>query len=282
MVGKVFTLVIALFAVGIIDASAQGWTTNSPKRAASSQTKSASTKSDRKRSVTATNTGPAKTGTTARIAKNGSTPQKLTGPPVKFAKNASSGTKSASTSVKKPTPAPIKSSNNTTIAKSTSKIGKKPTPPSVKLTETTATTSSRERRATSAQPAAAAEKKAVTKGRCDPDKDQRLDLSGTYNGQVNYPAGGLTGPATLSINGNKFTLTSGSKTESGNITAVVTCNYTAVTMMFGQWKTPQPGEPVLPPLPMLSLTALRKGEQLSLHASPSERREFLFATSGKN
>jgi len=272
MVGRIFTLVIALFVVGVIDASGQGWTTNSTQRAASTQKKSASTKTDRKHNSTATNTGTAKTGAKSRIAKNGST----------SGKNATAVAKSASTAGKKPPPVPIKSSNNSTNAKSISKSASKPTPPAVKLTETTASSSSRERRATPAESSAVAENKPLTKGRCDPEKDQRVDLSGTYNGQVNYPAGGFMGPATLTINGNKFTLTSGSKMESGNITAVMTCNYTAVTMMFGQWKTPQPGEPVLPPLPMLSLTAMRKGEQLSLHASPSERREFLFAPAGKN
>jgi len=116
---------------------------------------------------------------------------------------------------------------------------------------------------------------------CDPDKDERVDLSGTYNGNINYPAGGMIGDATLTITGNRFTLNSGSKSQMGNITAVATCNYTAVAMMFGQWKTPQPGEPVLPPLPMLSLSATKKEGKLSLKPSPSERREFSFEPSAR-
>ena len=122
---------------------------------------------------------------------------------------------------------------------------------------------------------------AVKPGRCNPDKDERADLSGSYAGVINYPAAGLSGPATLTVTGNRFTLTSGSKTEAGNITAVITCNYTAVAMMFGQWKTPQPGEPVLPPLPMLSLTATKKGDQLTLKPSASEHREFIFEPNQK-
>jgi hypothetical protein len=114
-------------------------------------------------------------------------------------------------------------------------------------------------------------------GRCDPDKDERLDLSGTYSGSINYPAAGMLGDATLTISGNRFSLNAGSKSETGNITAVATCKYTAVAMMFGQWRTPQPGDPVQPPLPMLSLTATRQGDQLVLKTSPSERREFSFA-----
>lgn len=118
-------------------------------------------------------------------------------------------------------------------------------------------------------------------GRCNPDEDERIDLSGAYNGDVNYPNGRLSGDATLTITGNRFTLRTGSKTESGNITAVTTCSYTAVAMMFGEWRTPQPGERAAPPLPMLSLTATRKGDQLTLKSSPSERREFSFAPAAK-
>ncbi|MCU1265824.1 MAG: hypothetical protein JWM21_2142 [Acidobacteria bacterium] len=118
-------------------------------------------------------------------------------------------------------------------------------------------------------------------GRCDPEKEDRTDLSGTYNGKVDYPDAGLVGDATLTIIGNHFTLNSGSNTKTGNFTAVTTCNYTAVAMMFGEWKTPQPGEPVLPPLPMLSLRATKKGDQLSLMPSASERRVFSFDSAQK-
>lgn len=119
-------------------------------------------------------------------------------------------------------------------------------------------------------------------GRCNPDKDERVDLSGSYAGRINYPAGGMLGDATLIVSGNKFTLNSGSKSETGNITAIATCKYTAVAMMFGQWKTPLPGEPVLPPLPMLSLTATKKGDRLILKVSPSERHEFSFEPGARN
>lgn len=118
-------------------------------------------------------------------------------------------------------------------------------------------------------------------GRCDPNKEERTDLSGTYNGTVKYPDDGLDGQATLTINGNRFTLNSGAKTETGNITAVTTCSYTAVAMMFGEWKTPKPGEPVLPPLPTLSLRAVRKGDRLGLRPSPSEKKAFSFDSAQK-
>ena len=127
----------------------------------------------------------------------------------------------------------------------------------------------------------AAEMAKARTGRCNPDQDERIDLSGTYNGDVNYPNRGLSGDATLTITGNRFTLRSGSRTESGSITAVTTCTYNAVAMMFGEWRTPKPGEPSAPLLPMLSLTATRKGDQLILKSSPSERREFSFAPAAK-
>ncbi len=117
-----------------------------------------------------------------------------------------------------------------------------------------------------------------TTGKCDPEKDQRVDLSGTYPGKVDYPAAGFVGDATLTIMGNRFTLDSGTKTEIGNVTAVSTCNYTAVAMMFGEWKTPQPGDPVLPPLPMLSLRAVKKGTDLTLTPAASEKRAFSFTS----
>jgi len=161
-----------------------------------------------------------------------------------------------------------------------------PTAPAASTSATPGTTkTSRERRVTAGATSSTAKAEAknaegaaiaARPAGCDPDKDERVDLSGSYNGQINYPAAGMMGDATLMISGNRFTLNSGSRTERGNITAVATCNYTAVAMMFGQWKTPAPGEPVLPPLPMLSLTATKKEGKLSLKPSPSERREFSF------
>ena len=49
-------------------------------------------------------------------------------------------------------------------------------------------------------------------GRCDPNQQEQTDLSGTYTGTVNYPDGGMTGEATLTITGNNFTLTAGAST----------------------------------------------------------------------
>lgn len=178
----------------------------------------------------------------------------------------------------------------TAVTKGTAATASQQTQAPETATTTTTTKGSRARRVAQAKPATSSSvaptgsdgyaAKTIV-GRCDPDKDERVDLSGTYKGQINYPAAGMSGEATLTVNGNRFTLESGSKTERGNVTAIVTCNYTAVAMMFGQWKTPVPGEKVLPPLPMLSLTAVKNADRLSLKPSPSERREFSFEMSAK-
>ncbi|HEV7397074.1 MAG TPA: hypothetical protein VGN86_11230 [Pyrinomonadaceae bacterium] len=205
----------------------------------------------------------------------------------------SSGTKNAgtskSTSAKQGTSKMRRDKSSTAAAANTKGTANPKT--QTEETATTATTpkGSRARRvgqksntSSSAAPTGNDVETAKTRvGGCDPDKDDRVDLTGTYKGQINYPAAGMAGEATLTVNGNRFTLEAGSKTEAGNVTAIATCNYTAVAMMFGQWKTPLPGEKVLPPLPMLSLTAVKKADRLSLKPSPSERREFSFETSAK-
>lgn len=111
--------------------------------------------------------------------------------------------------------------------------------------------------------------------------DEQTDLSGTYTGRVNYPDEDMVGEATLSIEGNNFTLTAGEKTLSGRITAVTTRGYTGVTMMFGDM-TPQPAVPLpstAPPAPVkpaISLRARKAGDRLTLTTAPGEKRRFSF------
>jgi len=64
-----------------------------------------------------------------------------------------------------------------------------------------------------------------------------MNSSGLFT-WTNYAAAGLSSDATLTISGNDFTLTSASETQSGRITAVTTCGYTAATMMFGNLTPP--------------------------------------------
>lgn len=109
---------------------------------------------------------------------------------------------------------------------------------------------------------------------------EQTDLSGTYTGTVNYPEGGLNGPATVTITGNNFTITpeGGGSAVSGRITAVTTRGYTGVTMMFGDATAPPPTQnPPPPPLPAVSLQAKRSGGRVTLMSVPGEKRQFSFS-----
>ncbi|HEY0082292.1 MAG TPA: hypothetical protein VGB61_05835, partial [Pyrinomonadaceae bacterium] len=53
------------------------------------------------------------------------------------------------------------------------------------------------------------------------------DLSGTYTGTINYAEGGMTGEATLTLTSNTFTITAGSATASGTLSARSWPGYTA-------------------------------------------------------
>jgi hypothetical protein len=112
--------------------------------------------------------------------------------------------------------------------------------------------------------------------RCDPSKQQSADLSGTYKGIVNYPDGGLTGEATLTVTGNQFLLTLGNAAQTGRITAVTTCSYTAASLMLGEPKKAEPGQPPPAPLPVISLRVIKKGSDVTLTSVTGERRTFSF------
>jgi hypothetical protein len=105
---------------------------------------------------------------------------------------------------------------------------------------------------------------------------EQTDLSGTYTGTANYTEGGLSGDATLTISGNHFTMTSGSTTQEGRVVAVTTCNYTAVTMMFGKEQVSAPTGPQPAPLPAVSLRARKVGGGLNLESVGGESKQFSF------
>jgi hypothetical protein len=115
-------------------------------------------------------------------------------------------------------------------------------------------------------------------GRCDPNVQEQTDLSGTYTGTSNYTERGLSGDTTLTITGNDFTMTSGSTTLEGRVVAVTTCNYTAVTMMFGkpQMTASTGAQPA--PLPAVSLRAKKVGDHLTLESVGGETRQFSFSS----
>jgi hypothetical protein len=104
---------------------------------------------------------------------------------------------------------------------------------------------------------------------CDPTQHEQADLSGTYNGTISYPDGNLSGDATLTINGNQFSLESGGSTLSGRITAVKTCNYIGATLMIGESTRAQMAT-------IISVRAQKTGDRLTLTSVPGERRSFSF------
>ena len=106
---------------------------------------------------------------------------------------------------------------------------------------------------------------------------EQTDLFGTYTGTINFPDGGMSGEATLTIQGNTFTLTSGGTTKTGRITAVTTRGYTAVTMQFDGQAT---GGQQAPPAMIISLRARRNGDQLTLTSVRGETRQFSFVSGG--
>jgi len=116
-------------------------------------------------------------------------------------------------------------------------------------------------------------------GKCDPTQQEQTDLSGTYTGKVKH---GTEAPmdATLTITGNNFTMTSGSDTHSGRITAVTTCGYTAVTIMMGDLTPPPPGPNPPGPHKAMSMRAKKVGDSLTLMTVPGEPEVASFTTGG--
>ena len=114
-------------------------------------------------------------------------------------------------------------------------------------------------------------------GRCDPNKHEPADLSGTYTGKLQH--GAEVRDATLTISGNSLTMTSGSDTHTGRITAVTTCGYTAVTIMHGDGGTSEPGK-TSPPNKVMSLRAKKVGDSLTLMSVPGEPDKVMFTSGG--
>jgi hypothetical protein len=98
---------------------------------------------------------------------------------------------------------------------------------------------------------------------------EQTDLSGTYTGTINCL--GNTGDATLTVNGQQFTL-SGASTASGRIVAETTRGYTGATLRFDAagGGTPQ----------TVSVRARKMGDRLSLSPVPGETNQCSFTPAG--
>jgi len=167
---------------------------------------------------------------------------------------------------------------NSSMTMSNTNTGTMKHKPSKRKPRTKASTSTAGTDTGASMPEAPPQRKPRMTGRCDPSQQEQADLSGTYSGKVNYPDASLTGDATLTITGNNFTLTAGSTTQSGRITAVTTCGYTGATMMFGDLTPPTPSPNPPAALPAVSLRARKMGDRVTLMTVPGERRSFSFGT----
>ena len=92
------------------------------------------------------------------------------------------------------------------------------------------------------------------------------NLSGTYTGTINYPDGSMTGEATLTITDNTFTITAGSATQNGTLSARSWPGYTALSMRFGDAL----------PATIISTRAWHKGKSLRISSVRGETRAFTF------
>ena len=62
---------------------------------------------------------------------------------------------------------------------------------------------------------------------------EQTDLSGTYMGNLKITGSHeMSGPGTITINGNQVTIEAGGMTHNGRVFAVTTRGYTGVTMYF--------------------------------------------------
>lgn len=120
---------------------------------------------------------------------------------------------------------------------------------------------------------------AATIGRCDPTQQEQTDLSGTYIGKAKHGTEASV-DSVLTITGNSFTLTSGSETHTGRITAVTTCGYTAVSLMTGDLTPPTPSPNPPAALPAMSLRAKKVGDKLWLTSVPGEKMSVSFTPTG--
>jgi hypothetical protein len=119
-----------------------------------------------------------------------------------------------------------------------------------------------------------------TSGRRDPAMQEQTDLSGTYTGKADHGNGQPAQDATLTITGNTFSMTSGSETHTGRITAVKTCGYIGVTMMMGDLTPPAPSPNPPAALPAVSLRAKKVGDKLWLMSVPGEKMKVSFTPTG--
>jgi len=145
---------------------------------------------------------------------------------------------------------------------------------------TTARRRNRRRRAAKAATAADAASTPVpaeTPAVATTETAEQTDLSGTYSGTFDCSDAGVTGPATLTITGNQFTLADG---KTGHIVATTTHGYTGVAMQFGEVVMASSGHPAGPPPVIVSMRARKAGDRLTLTTVPGAMHVCSFTPAG--
>jgi hypothetical protein len=104
---------------------------------------------------------------------------------------------------------------------------------------------------------------------------EKVDLSGTYNGNLST-AGGQdvgSGPATLTVTGETFTLTTeGGANHSGRIYAVLTRGATSAALYFSDVT-----DPATSTVAVYNVRARKRGDSLTLSPAPQTRAKLTFA-----
>jgi hypothetical protein len=106
---------------------------------------------------------------------------------------------------------------------------------------------------------------------------EQTDLSGTYTGTFDCSDAGVTGPTTLTVTGNQFTLADG---KTGRIVGSTTRGYTGVAMQFGEVVMATPGKPAGPPPTIVSMRAKKSGDRLILTTVPGATHVCSFTPEG--
>ena len=103
---------------------------------------------------------------------------------------------------------------------------------------------------------------------------EQVDLSGTYNGTLSTSGGQDvgSGPATLTITGNTFTLTTeGGASHNGRIYAVLTRGATSAALYFPDIQDPGTSTPAV-----YNVRARKRGDLLTLSPAPQTKARLNF------
>ncbi len=101
---------------------------------------------------------------------------------------------------------------------------------------------------------------------------EQTDLSGTYEGRLRMTGGhDMSGPATLTITGNQFTLTGEGMNHSGRVYAVTTRSYTGASFFFTDLPDSTTNTPVV-----VTVRARKHGDRLNLSPVPGTRTRLTF------